>query len=271
MRHFGEEVERLGEKVGREAEEASKAKMGLIDHSLGILGPLVSSLIGLLLLILLIWIATVPLAEVNWIKDIGDFCLENLVFFFFVGIMLSYTAYLSRRYHQDFRWVSPILNATAAAIGFWVLVHIFDILYQDVGSPLFLDYANIANFLIPASFVFVLLFGYILLLLQVANEGFRNKPDPNNPAILESKTGPVRTLLPTPEPGSNSVKDGPHRSARDKLIAGICGGLAEYFHINTTALRFIFAVLIPFTLGNVIIAYFVLWVVIPRDPKEALV
>ncbi len=268
MKHFGEEVERLGEKVGKEVEEANRAKMGIIDHSLGILGPLVSSLIGLLLLILFIWIATVPLVDVNWIHDIGEFFLNYLVFFFLVGIMLSYTAYLSRRYHREFRWVSPLLNALAAAVGFWVLVHIFDILYQDVQSPLFLDYMNIANFLITASFVFVLLFGYILLLLQVANEGFRNKPDPNSPAVLESKTGSVGKLLPNPETTSSSVKSGPYRSGRDKLIAGVCGGLAEYFSFNPTALRIIFLIAIPFTLGNVVIAYLVLWVVIPRNSRD---
>jgi phage shock protein PspC (stress-responsive transcriptional regulator) len=62
------------------------------------------------------------------------------------------------------------------------------------------------------------------------------------------------------------------RSATDKKIAGICGGLAEYFGVDTTPIRLLWVVLSIFcgaVIGGVI-AYLVAWLIIPR-PMDASV
>jgi phage shock protein PspC (stress-responsive transcriptional regulator) len=59
------------------------------------------------------------------------------------------------------------------------------------------------------------------------------------------------------------------RSETNKRIAGVCGGIAEYFDIDPTLVRiaFIVAALIG---GPGIIAYIVLWIVLPRgEPAPA--
>ena len=56
------------------------------------------------------------------------------------------------------------------------------------------------------------------------------------------------------------------RSATDKKIAGICGGIAEYFGVDTTPIRLLWVIL-SILCGAVIggiIAYLVAWIVIPR-------
>jgi phage shock protein C len=61
------------------------------------------------------------------------------------------------------------------------------------------------------------------------------------------------------------------RSATDKKIAGICGGLAEYFGVDATAVRLLWCVL-SILCGAVIggvIAYLVAWFIIPR-PQIAI-
>lgn len=55
------------------------------------------------------------------------------------------------------------------------------------------------------------------------------------------------------------------RSRADRSIAGICGGLAEYFGIDSTLLRLAMLLLIFFG-GLSIWAYFILWLVIPEAP-----
>ncbi len=58
-----------------------------------------------------------------------------------------------------------------------------------------------------------------------------------------------------------------YRSKKDRIIAGVCGGLAEYFTIDPTIIRIIyvlltiFSMLIPF-----IVLYLILWVIIPEHP-----
>ena len=54
------------------------------------------------------------------------------------------------------------------------------------------------------------------------------------------------------------------RSRTDRWIAGVCGGLAEYFGWNATLIRllFILSCLLP---GPQFLIYLVLWVVIPKN------
>ena len=54
-----------------------------------------------------------------------------------------------------------------------------------------------------------------------------------------------------------------YRSADDKIIAGVCGGLAEYFNLDATLVRIIFIVL-TLASGAGIILYLLLALVIPK-------
>jgi phage shock protein PspC (stress-responsive transcriptional regulator) len=58
-----------------------------------------------------------------------------------------------------------------------------------------------------------------------------------------------------------------YRSSTNKKIAGVCGGLAEYFGIDATVIRVIFIILLlPGGLPG-IIPYFILWAVMPVEPS----
>ena len=62
------------------------------------------------------------------------------------------------------------------------------------------------------------------------------------------------------------------RSAPDKRIAGVCGGLAEYFGVDATPIRLlwvILSILCGAIVGGVI-AYLLAWLIIPRAPDMAL-
>jgi len=57
-----------------------------------------------------------------------------------------------------------------------------------------------------------------------------------------------------------------YRSQRDKKIFGLCGGLAEAFHIDATILRLIVAIGVVFSGGTVLLLYVVASLVIPKEP-----
>lgn len=40
-----------------------------------------------------------------------------------------------------------------------------------------------------------------------------------------------------------------HRSSQNKMIAGVCGGLGEYFNVDPTVIRFIWAILSLISIG----------------------
>ena len=58
-----------------------------------------------------------------------------------------------------------------------------------------------------------------------------------------------------------------YRSRQDKMIAGVCGGLAEYFDIDPVFVRIV-AVLLLFANGVGFIAYVVAWLLIPPNPYQ---
>jgi phage shock protein C len=58
-----------------------------------------------------------------------------------------------------------------------------------------------------------------------------------------------------------------YRSTTDKMLGGVAGGLAEYFDIDSTLIRVLFIVVV-FLGGGGIIAYIILWIVVPQKPHE---
>jgi phage shock protein C len=58
------------------------------------------------------------------------------------------------------------------------------------------------------------------------------------------------------------------RSTTDRKIAGVCGGLAEYFDLDPTVVRVVWAILAVVPGGIVlgIVAYVVAWFIMPSQP-----
>jgi phage shock protein C len=52
------------------------------------------------------------------------------------------------------------------------------------------------------------------------------------------------------------------RSSQNKIIAGVWGGLAEYYGISSTRIRWAFVVFGLFGAGEVV--YICLWIVLPK-------
>lgn len=54
-------------------------------------------------------------------------------------------------------------------------------------------------------------------------------------------------------------------SSSDSKIAGVCGGIAEYFAVDSTLVRLVTALLALFTGGIVVVAYFLAFLILPRQ------
>lgn len=56
-----------------------------------------------------------------------------------------------------------------------------------------------------------------------------------------------------------------NRSVKNKVIGGVAGGLGEYFNIDPVLVRVLFVVSVIFH-GAGILAYIILWIVLPEAP-----
>lgn len=67
-----------------------------------------------------------------------------------------------------------------------------------------------------------------------------------------------------PEPAARRL----YRSRSNRMIAGICGGIGEFFDADPTVIRLV-SVLLAIFGGLSFWVYVVLWIVIPNQPGEA--
>ena len=59
-----------------------------------------------------------------------------------------------------------------------------------------------------------------------------------------------------------------YRSREDRMIAGVCGGLGEHFHIDPTLVR-LAVVFLSLWWGGGILLYLLAWFIIPeKSPNE---
>ena len=57
-----------------------------------------------------------------------------------------------------------------------------------------------------------------------------------------------------------------YRSSHNKKIAGVCGGIGEYFNVDVTLVRLIWISAIIFA-GTGILAYLICWLIVPKNPN----
>jgi phage shock protein PspC (stress-responsive transcriptional regulator)/tetrahydromethanopterin S-methyltransferase subunit G len=76
-----------------------------------------------------------------------------------------------------------------------------------------------------------------------------------------SQAGPGSYETYTEPPGRGRL----YRDENDKILGGVCGGLASYLRIDPTIVRLVFA-LISFGAGTGILLYILLWIILPSRP-----
>jgi phage shock protein C len=59
-----------------------------------------------------------------------------------------------------------------------------------------------------------------------------------------------------------------YRSRTERMLAGVCGGIAEYSNMDPTLVRLLFVVLAVITGGGALLAYPILWMIVPEAPQQ---
>ncbi|AKV58600.1 MULTISPECIES: PspC domain-containing protein [Corynebacterium] len=70
---------------------------------------------------------------------------------------------------------------------------------------------------------------------------------------------------PYPQFSNNQPQRRLTRSMTDKMLAGVCGGIANYFNVDPTLVRIVFVVLALAGVLPGLLAYLIGWVVIPAE------
>ncbi len=57
-----------------------------------------------------------------------------------------------------------------------------------------------------------------------------------------------------------------YRSIDERIVGGVCGGIAEYFKVDPVLVRIVFIILF-FGAGSGLLAYFIAWIIVPEEPR----
>ena len=55
-----------------------------------------------------------------------------------------------------------------------------------------------------------------------------------------------------------------YRSRKERIIGGVCGGIAEYLNTDPTIIRLIWILASIISLGAGVIGYLIAWIIIPE-------
>ncbi len=61
-----------------------------------------------------------------------------------------------------------------------------------------------------------------------------------------------------------------YRSRTNRMIAGVCGGLAEFFMLDATLIRLFFVLGTLLGFGSLLIVYVAMWLIVPEEPAGPL-
>lgn len=56
--------------------------------------------------------------------------------------------------------------------------------------------------------------------------------------------------------------------SNNRMIAGVCAGIAEYFNLDITLVRIVYVLLSFFTAFTGGIVYLILWLIMPETPRN---
>ncbi len=58
-----------------------------------------------------------------------------------------------------------------------------------------------------------------------------------------------------------------YRSRTDKVLGGVCGGIAEYLDVDPVVVRLLWAIGTLISMGVGLLAYLIAWIIIPEEPS----
>ena len=58
------------------------------------------------------------------------------------------------------------------------------------------------------------------------------------------------------------------RSRSDRMLAGVCGGLAQFFGLDASLVRIVYAILTIFTAFAGVPVYILMWIIIPEEKNR---
>ena len=258
VENFGEELEKIGKKIEKTIETGSTHVETWYDNTFGIFGPIFSALIGFVFLFIVVKAFAFFGSSYLWMDEVSKFLDPLLLYMLPIIFISSFSNYYTKKY-TPFRYISPIIGTMVFIFWFWIAINILSILGSSWNRPFFSQLSNFLDILLIPIACLILLLGYVGVLTS-------SKPKTTH-TVHTSDEGESHEEKPSETKKDTDYKR-LYRSGKNRMVAGVLGGFAEYLGIDPTLLRVVSVILLIASLGFMILAYLVSWIMIPRNPMH---
>jgi len=217
-------------------------------------GPLLKTFLGLIFVLLVMEIFDALSAESAFAGEFSDFLGDTLLLFFLVFLLAFFFGYYTRKYPRETSMVSPLITAIIVTFVLWVLSNVFRLLGETQPDDFLTAMGEMVYSVLYIIFLLIILLGYIGVIMKAGR--FGNPVPPNVPPVTPA-AAPQAPYAPGKRMG---------RSNRDKIIFGVCGGMAEFLDTDPFLVRVLWVVGTILTSGVLILAYVILAIIMPKYP-----
>lgn len=259
LKHFEEEANKFGKKIETMFDDAGKNIETWYDRTFGPFGPVLSSIVAIIILLLVLYLLEFLGAQRPWLLEIQQFLEPLLIIFIIIFLISGYTNYLTKKI-KFFRFVSPIIGALVFIFWFWVALEIIAIIGTAFNIPILTSFSNLFEYLIIPIALLILIIGYVSI-FTTYQKPYSKQPSDRPPASKTSET--ASTQQQTQEEYKRL-----YRSGKDQMVGGVLGGIAEYLNFDPTIIRILYVILLFASFGTMVLAYIVGWILIPRNPAH---
>jgi phage shock protein C len=215
----------------------------------------ISSVFGIIILALVVWVLDLSNAAVKsvFLSGMQAFLSYNMGLFFLVFLFFSFMSYFSKESPVAYRPFSPVGTAVGITVGFWVASQVIAIASTSLSVHMLYTVSLYMEKGVFWVFLLVLFVGYAVFLARTGCCR-RMAVEEKQPAVKTAvrKAGDVHRL---------------YRSGNDRILGGVCGGIAEYLGADPVLIRLIW-ILGTFAWGAGIFFYIIAWIIIPRNPDH---
>ncbi|MFH1106668.1 MAG: PspC domain-containing protein [Candidatus Micrarchaeota archaeon] len=224
-----------------------------------------SFVLGILGLAFAIWVLGWTYAQtgIQVLGALGRFFYENFAAFVLLTALSSLIEFVSRANRTANRLLWPVSFGMACAVIAWIFSSL--VLEGEVfaSNADVWDLAVLVNSHLLGVFALFALIGYFGVLLGVAVCRRRGRCiERGGHMAMKEKSGRPASSTASPIKGKRL-----YRSGNEKILGGVCGGIAEYLGIDPTIVRLVW-VLLSLAWGAGIVLYIIMWIITPRNPNH---
>ncbi len=218
-------------------------------------GPLLKAFLGLIFVLLLMEIFKALSSESLFAERFSEFLGDTLLLFFLMFLLAFYFGYYTRKYPRESSIISPLITAIIVTFVLWVVSKAFGFLGESRSDDFLTAMGDMVSSVLYIIFLLIILLGYIGVIMKASKVGFPPR-NVNVPPVPPAPAAPQASYAPGKRMG---------RSSRDKIILGVCGGMAEYLETDPFLVRVLWVVGTLLTSGVLILAYIVMAIIMPEN------